>query len=101
MRITNSLNTLKWLNSDWIDALMQNLWLNSIQDFSKEMSQNLFKSREKFQRALATLINSRVSVAELTQKKWVEKSFDNMLNKQNEITKTVNEEIEKFASFKK
>lgn len=95
-----SLNALKWLNSDWIDALMQNLWLNSIQDFSKEMSQNLFKSREKFQIALATLINSRVSVAELTQKKWVEKSFDNMLNKQNEITKTVNEEIENSQVLK-
>lgn len=89
-----SLNALKWLNSDWVNALMDNLWLGTIAEFSSQMQSNLFNAREKFQRTLSTLVNSWVSIAELTQKKWVEKSFENMLANEAKILENINSEID-------
>lgn len=95
-----SLNALKWLNSDWVNALMKNLWLWSIADFSNEMQSNLFTAREKFQRVLATLVNSWVSITELTQKNWVERSFENMLSSEAKITNEVSQEIDNSQELK-
>lgn len=81
--------------SEWSNELIKNLWLWNLESFSNEMSKNLYLSRERFQRQLSSMVNSRVSLAELCSKDWVKKSYESMYQKEVVVSKEVWEEIDK------
>lgn len=91
----------KWLTNEWIDVFMQNLGLTSMDDFSKKMSNNLYSSREEFQRILGSYIERWLKPAELTKKWWVKESLSKRYENQEKTSKEVSDTIDKSSVLQK
>lgn len=74
------------LSSEWIDIFMKNLWFWSMNDFSIEMSNNLYLSREKFQRVLWTMVEMKIKPTELVKINWVNNALEDIYKNEKNIS---------------
>ncbi|MDD3302482.1 MAG: hypothetical protein PHN31_02925, partial [Candidatus Gracilibacteria bacterium] len=91
---------LKGLTSKGMDTFMKNLGFVSMDEFGKDMGQNLFSAREKFQRKLGSYIEWGVKPSELIVQGGLKKALDKKYEDiPQEIKNKIGEEIDNNKSL--
>ena len=88
------------LTADNLDILFENLWLWTYESFSQEMGNNLYNSRERFQRALWVIIERGVTPSEIMIKWWVEQANGRIYEEREGVVQKISEEVDKYVESK-
>lgn len=88
------------LSSDWIDIFMENLWLWTMNEFSLEMSNNLYSSREKFQRILWSMVEMKIKPTELVKIDWVKNALEDVYKNEKNISSTISKYLDEDELLK-
>ncbi len=84
----------------WMDNVMANLWLGSMDNFWTEMGTKLFLARERFQRSLAVALHNGVKPWELITVGWVKKAYDKKYENQEQQAIIIKKDIEAHIDAK-
>ncbi|MEF2174861.1 MAG: hypothetical protein V3575_00190 [Candidatus Absconditabacteria bacterium] len=82
------------LSSDGIDIFMQNLGLGFMKEFSLEMSNNLYSSREKFQRILGTMVEMKIKPTELVKANGVNLALEDVYKNEKNISSKISKHLD-------
>ncbi len=92
----------QWLDSDWINTLIENLWLWDADEFlNNSMSSNLYLSKQRFITALWTALNNNLKLNDLIKNWWVKEAVRKNTDLRVEAEREMEMAMEGSSSFQK